>query len=103
MFATVRYGAVRFRYLITDCPYRIPGTVHIITPPWVDVPWSISPQQLEKCRYHTVPQRSALQASSRELSEDGSFGLGTFLVAEQSGLENCRRGVSYSDIYVQVW
>ena len=35
----------------------------------------------------SVPKRSALEASRRELSEDVPFGTGTLLVVEQSTLE----------------
>ena len=35
----------------------------------------------------SVPRRSALETSRRELSEAVSFGIGTFLVVEQSSLE----------------
>ena len=35
----------------------------------------------------SVPERSALKTSGRELSEDVSFGIGMFLVVEQSCLE----------------
>ena len=34
----------------------------------------------------SVPKRSALEASRRELSEDVSFGVGTLLFFEQSSL-----------------
>ena len=40
----------------------------------------------------SVPKRSALETSRRELSEDVSVGIGTLLVVEQSGLEKGRRG-----------
>ena len=40
-----------------------------------------------------VPKRSALETPRRELSEDVCFRVGTLLVVEQSGLENCRAGV----------
>ena len=40
----------------------------------------------------SVPNRSVLETSRRELLEDVSFGVGTLLVVEQSSLENCLRG-----------
>ena len=40
----------------------------------------------------SVPNRSALQTFRRELYEDVSFGIGTLLVVEQSGLENHPKG-----------
>ena len=36
----------------------------------------------------SVPKKSALETSGRELSEDVSFGIGILLVVEQSSLEN---------------
>ena len=41
----------------------------------------------------TVGTVSALETSRRDHSEDVSFGIGTFLVVEQSSLENRPRGV----------
>ena len=41
----------------------------------------------------SVPKRSALETSRRELSEDVSFGIGTLLGVEQSSLKNRPRGV----------
>ena len=54
----------------------------------------------------SVPKRSALEASRRELSEDASFGIGTLLVVEQSSLEktapggcDIHRRVRYSTVH----
>ena len=41
----------------------------------------------------SVPKKSALETSRRELSEDVSFGIGTLLGVEQSSLKNRPRGV----------
>ena len=41
----------------------------------------------------SLPKRSALEASRRELSEDLSLGIGTVLAVDQSSLGNLRRGV----------
>ena len=41
----------------------------------------------------SVSKRSALETSTRELSEDVSFGIGALLVAEKLSLENRPRGV----------
>ena len=46
-----------------------------------------------------VPNRPALEASRRELSEDASFGIGTLLVVEQTSLEKPPQG---GDVYVHV-
>ena len=40
----------------------------------------------------SLPKRPGVETSSRELSEDASFGIGTLLVVEQSSLENRPRG-----------
>ena len=41
----------------------------------------------------SVPKRSGLEKSRRELSEDASFGNGTLLVVEHSTLKKRPRGV----------
>ena len=41
----------------------------------------------------SVPKKSALKTSRRELSEDVSFGIGTLLGVEQSSLKNRPREV----------
>ena len=47
----------------------------------------------------SVPERSALVTSRRELTEDVSSGIGTLLVAEQSSFKNRPRGVWYTPSY----
>ena len=43
-------------------------------------------------RMVSVPTRSALEKFIREVSEDGSFGIGTLLVVEQSTLDKPPQG-----------
>ena len=53
----------------------------------------------------SVPERSDLETSRRELSEDVPFGIGALLVVEQSTLEKRPRGgghmVAYTVAYVR--
>ena len=76
---------------------------HTITPPshYHTMTLSHPPGPIFQARYlHSrdtiivsMPKRSALEASRRELSEDVSFGVGAPLGVEQSGLEDRPRGM----------
>ena len=51
----------------------------------------------------SVPDKSALEASRRELSEDTSFGIGALLVVEQSSFgKPPQAGAIYSVVYRKV-
>ena len=69
---------------------RLPHvTVYNTSPPWAD----FSMVDISTVGIVSVPKRSALEPSIRELSEDVSFGIGTLLAVEHSCLVNRTRGV----------
>ena len=67
-------------------PYTADGVYHTITPQL----YRFSMVDISIVGIMSVPKRSALGASRRELSEDVPFGIGVLLDVEQSTLENRR-------------
>ena len=76
------------------------GEYHIIIPPWANV--SMFDISTVVGIVASVPNKSALETTRRELSEDVPFGIGTICtlwVVEHSSFEKSPRGVRHEPSY----